>query len=79
MTYDTFESLKIGDKLNPTGKKRSYPVVSIGQHPNGARAVYVCLNPIAVEKRKETAKEFGIFLAPSLNNSSHYLNWERVL
>jgi hypothetical protein len=78
MIYDTFESLKLGDRLQPEGKKRSYPVVRIGKGANNTRVVYVCLNPTAVEKKKEAVKEFGIFPAQQLYHSCHYLNWEKV-
>ena len=81
MTYDTFESLKVGNRLKPIGKVRTYPVVRIGKlrgEPNGVRAVYVCLNPTAVERKKEPVQEFCIFSARSLEHSTHYLNWDKV-
>jgi len=80
MTYDTFESLRVGNRLKPTGKVRSYPVVKIGKNPGlkTQRVVYVLLNPVAVEKGKDTKKFFGICAAPSLEYSSHYINWDKV-
>ena len=77
MIWDTFESLKVGDRLKPLGKVRSYPVVRIGKNFD-RRVVYVCLNPIAVERGKEEPKEFGIFSAGSYDHKSHYINWEKV-
>jgi len=77
MTYDTFESLKLGNRLKPTGKVRTYPVVRIGRQWK-RRVVYVCLNSVAVEIKKEPVREFGIFAAGSLDHSSHYINWDKV-
>jgi hypothetical protein len=78
MTFDTFEALAVGNRVKPTGKVRTYPVVRIGKRIDGRRVVYACLNPIAVEKRKDAPWEFGIFSAMNLEHSSHYLNWEKV-
>lgn len=80
MTYDSFESLKVGMRLKPVGKVRTYPVVRIGknQHMDDRRVVYLCLNPTAFEKGKEAIKEFGIFAAGDLDHNSHYINWDRV-
>ena len=80
MTWDTFESLKAGNRLKPIGKVRTYPVIRIGKnkHMDDRRVVYVCLNPIAVEMGKEDSKEFGIFAAGDLDHKSHYINWDKV-
>lgn len=80
MTFDTFESLKVGNRLKPVGKVRTYPVVRIGKnrHMDDRRVVYVCLNPTAVEKGTEEAREVGIFAAGDLDHSSHYINWDRI-
>jgi hypothetical protein len=40
--------------------------------------VYVCLNPIAVERKIEPVREFGIFAAGHLDHTSHYINWDKV-
>lgn len=77
MTYDTFQSLTKGSRLKRTGLVRSYPVVRIGKQYD-RRVVYVCLNPLAVEKRKDAPLEFGIFASKDLNDSTHYLNWEKI-
>jgi hypothetical protein len=78
MTYDTFESLKVGNMMRPIGKKRTYPVVRIGKSLSGVRTVYVCLNPIAVRRKREFVIEFGIFAAEHLDHTSHYINWDKV-
>jgi hypothetical protein len=78
MTYETFESLKVGDRLQPVLKKRSYPVIRIGKSLSGVRTVYVCLNPCAVDLRGEYPHEFGIFRDITLKHSTHYLNWDKV-
>lgn len=81
MTYDTFESLKVGNRLKRVGQVRTYPVVRIGTFrstPDGVRVVYVCLNPTAVEKKGENPTEFGIFYSKDLDRKSHYLNWDKV-
>ena len=77
MIYDTFQSLKVGNRLKPSGKVRSYPVVSVERKASG-RVVFVCLNPTAVEKKRETALKYGIFAADSLDHPTHYLNWDKV-
>jgi hypothetical protein len=79
MTFDTFETLKVGNGLKPVGKARIYPVTRIGKNLTNRKVVYVCLNPTAVEKRKDTPIEFGIFASEHLDHKTHYLNWERVL
>ena len=80
MTYDTFESLKVGNLMRPIGKKLTYPVVRIGKSPHmdGRRVVYVCLNPIAVKRKRAPVIEFGIFAAGHLDHTSHYINWDKV-
>jgi len=77
MTYDTFESLKVGDKVTAVGKKRVYPVVRIGTDLE-RRVVYLCINPFAVKTKADDPMEFGIFCTKSLDHRSHYINWERV-
>ena len=76
MIFDTFESLKVGNRLKPLGKVRTYPIVRIGT--GNARVVYMCLNPTAVEKKKESVREFGIFWSSDIDRKSHYLNWDKV-
>jgi len=80
MTYDTFESLTVGNVVRPIGKKRTYFVVRIGKNPHmdDRRVVYVCLNPISVKKMREPVREFGIFAAGHLDHTSHYINWDKV-
>lgn len=78
MTFDTFESLKIGDKVRCLGLKRIRTITQILYKPDKKRVVYVLLNPIAFERGLEAQKEFGIFAAGSLGHRSHYVNWERV-
>jgi hypothetical protein len=80
MTYETFESLTVGNLVRPIGKKRTYPVVRIGESTrmDDRRVVYVCLNPIAVERKIEPVREFGIFAAGHLDHTSHYINWDKV-
>ena len=77
MTWDTFVSLKVGARLKPMGRKRTYPVVRVVRNLT-RRVVYVCLNSTAVEMGKESAREFGIFAADDLDHKSHYINWERI-
>jgi hypothetical protein len=78
MTFDTFESLVVGSRVKRTGKVRSYPVTRIGMNLSNRRVVYVCLNPIAVEWRKDTPMEYGIFWTEYLDSKTHYLNWEKI-
>jgi hypothetical protein len=80
MTFDTFELLKVGNRLKRAGKIRSYPIIKIDKRSlmDNRRVVYVCLNPIAVEMGREQPQEFGIYSAANLEHTSHYLNWERI-
>jgi hypothetical protein len=69
MTYDTFESLKKGDRVKMVGRKRIYTVGHISPSlVTGKRVVYVA--PIDAGR--------SIFAAADKNHSSHYINWDRV-
>lgn len=69
MIYDTFETLKVGDKVRRSGKKRVYTVSKIVHREDKTRGVF--LGPGDDEYLIESAK--------SLESVYHYINWDLVI
>ncbi len=67
MTFDTFESLKKGDKVRRVCKKRVYIVLKVVKKYDGKRAAF--LNGSAM---------YFIESTPSLESVYHYINWDKV-
>jgi hypothetical protein len=69
MTFDTFESLMLGDKVKRVMRKRVYTITGITEVVTTNKRLVV-VGPIE--------SGMTIFAASSKNNDSHYINWDRV-